>query len=454
MIVTTITIGFNRWTEPASTIGLKRWLISILLIFFGFEVYSQIPTPAGKVKKSMLILGGTAHVGDGRIVKNAAIGVKNGHFTFVENQMFQRVDTKEFDTIIRLTDEHIYPGFIAPNTTLGLREVDAVRATRDFDDVGLFNPNVRSLVAYNTDSRIIPTIRSNGVLLAQATPRGGLISGSSSIMQLDGWNWEDAVLKSDDGIHLNWPERFVQHGWWANPGGSDRNKKEEKQIVKIEKFFTEASAYYEGGSEKENLRFEAMKGVFDGSKRLYIHCNQARAIVLAMELKRDFDIPNVVLVGGYDAYLVPEALTDNDVPVIYQRPHSLPHRDDDPIHLPYQIPKKLQDAGILYCLDMSGSMEAMNQRNLPFVAGTAHAYGLDKEQAIAAISGNAAKILGIDETVGTLDAGKQATFFISKGDALDMRTNKVRHAFIQGAEIDLDNPQKALYRKFKSKYEN
>ena len=129
-----------------------------------------------------------------------------------------RIDPNAFDTIYRLYNKHIYPGFIVPNTTLGITEIDAVRASNDYEETGSINPNTRSLIAYNAESKITRTVRSNGVLIAQVTPRGGLISGQSSIMHLDGWGWEDAVLRSDDGIHLNWPSSFYKTGWWAEPG--------------------------------------------------------------------------------------------------------------------------------------------------------------------------------------------------------------------------------------------
>lgn len=404
--------------------------------------------------QKILFLGGTAHIGNGEVVKNAAVGIENGRFLFVENQMFRRIDTAEFDSVIRLRDVHYYPGFIAPNTTLGLTEIDAVRATRDFSEAGDFNPNVRALPAFNTDSEIIPTVRSNGVLIAQATPRGGIFSGSSSIMNLHGRNWEEAVLKTDDGIHLNWPERFSKSGWWANPGSTNRNDNEKERIESINNFLHQARAY----AQKEkpsplNLRFEAMRGVFSGEKNLYVHCNQARSIVKAVSVKREFDIPNLVIVGGYDAWMVPEVLVDNNIPVIYKRPHSLPSREDDDIHLPYKIPAELLSANILFCIDMSGGMEAMNQRNLQFAAGTAAAYGLKKEEALAAVTGNTAKILGIDDEVGTLQTGKYATFFISTGDALNISTNNLIHAFINGKRVDLSNRQTRLRDKFQSVYD-
>lgn len=415
------------------------------------EAKAQVPAPASGQHKKILILGGIAHVGNGEVIDNAAIAVENGYFRFVRNQMRQRVDVNQFDTVIYLQKQHIYPGFILPNTTLGLREVDAVRASLDFNDVGDYNPHVRSLIAYNTESRITPTVRTNGVLVAQVTPRGGVLSGTSSVVQLDAWNWEDAVVRKDDGIHLNWPKMYHHDSW---TGKTVKNKKDESsKIQHLNRFFARAKAYAESDSATTvNLRLEAMKGLFDGSKTLYVHAQVAREILQAVVFKKEHKIKKMVIVGGYDAHLVAEALNDDKIGVIYRRVHALPMREDDPTDLPYKIPALLQEKGVMFCLDMAGDMEAMNARNLPFLAGTATAHGLEKEKAIQAITGNAAQILGLDNLLGTLESGKIATFFISDGDALDMMTNKVSMAFVNGKPIDLKNHQEILYERYSKKY--
>jgi imidazolonepropionase-like amidohydrolase len=122
------------------------------------------------------------------------------------------------------------------------------------------------------------------------------------------------------------------------------------------------------------------------------------------------------------------------------------------VDLPYKLPYLLQKAGVLFCLQNEGGMEAMGTRNLPFIAGTSAAYGLTKEQAVKSISLNAAKILGIDKTCGSIEVGKDATLFVSTGDALDMMYNNVEYAFIKGKAIDLNNDQKELYEKYKKKF--
>ena len=427
--------------------------IAILLLCFAFvKLNAQIPYPAKKGSKSVLLLGGTSHLGNGKVIKNSAIGIRNGKIDLVLTSIDIRLDTSKYDTIIHFEGKHLYPSFIAPNSRLGLVEIDAVRASRDFDDVGDFNPNIRSLTAFNTESRIISTIRSNGVLLAQVSPKGGIISGTSSVFNLEGWNWEDAVLKVDDGIHLNWPSRYLKSNL-NNKKNADKSDEDYiRKVELIKEFFSKSEAYQKAGFHLEsNLRYEAMKKIFDKDAKVYIHANRIQEILDAIYFFDQYDF-NIVLVGANDAWLASDLLKDRNIPVILRRVHSLPMNEDDDIDLPFKLPKILSDKGLLVALENSGSMEAMGTRNLPFYAGTACQYGVEREKALSMITLNTAKILGIDEQVGSVEEGKDATLFISVGDALDMKTNKIEVALVEGKFIDLDNPQKALYRKYRAKY--
>ena len=392
-------------------------------------------------QKTTLFMGGIAHLGNGEKIENSVISVKDGKFDLVADASRIRIDPSAFDTIIRIYGKHIYPAFISPNTTLGITEIDAVRATKDYNEVGEFNPNVRSQIAYNTDSKILKTVRTNGVLITQVTPRGGGISGSSSVMYLDGWNWEDATLKADDGIHLNWPSPFYH---------SDLNLDYEKRVEEIKNYFEIAKAYSENNS-KIDLELEATKGLFNGTKNLYVHADYAKEIRESIRFFKELGIKNVVIVGGKDALNAISVLQEFNVPIILERVHSLPINEDAAIDQFFTLPSQLQEEGILFCLGYNGRMEAMGTRNLPFTAGTAVAYGMEMEEAISAISLNTAIILGVDKTTGSIEIGKNATFFISSGDALDMRTNNVEQAFIKGNPVDLNNHQKELFEKYKNR---
>ncbi|MBP9152113.1 MAG: amidohydrolase family protein, partial [Flavobacteriales bacterium] len=219
-------------------------------------------------------------------------------------------------------------------------------------------------------------------------------------------------------------------------------------------FLQRAKAYAENPSPEFNQKMAACKGLFDGSQNLYLHVNDAKGIMESVLFAESVGAKKPVVVGATEAWMVVDFLSSKKVPVILERTHSLPTNTDDHVDQPYKSAKALYDSKVLYCLDYSGDMEAMGSRNLPFTAGTTVAYGVPKEEALKSITLNAAKILGIDKTSGSLEAGKDATLFVSTGDALDMMTNDVTHAWIQGRAIDLDNPQKYLYRKFKEKAEN
>ena len=426
----------------------KILLLTAYCLLLTAYCFSQ--TPAKPQQKLTVLLNGTANIGNGTVIQKSAIGFENGEILFVS-------DAKEYtrqlgDDVIDITGKQVYPGFIAPSTNLGLVEIEAVRATRDFEDVGSINPHVRSEISYNTDSKIIPTIRTNGVLLAQVAPRGGLISGTSSVFTLDGWNWEDAVYKTDDGIFINWPARYSAGGWWGEPEPMKKNEDYDKRIAALQKFFADAKAYSQNGQSELDIRMEAMKGIFTGEKNLFINVSLAKDIIEAIYFAKQFAVPRITVVGAKDASLVTDVLKNNNVAVVLDRVHDLPSSPDSDIDLPFKTPKLLQDAGVLYCLSYLGGMETAGMRNLPFTAGTAVAYGLTKEQALSAITLNTAKILGIDQTTGSLEGGKDATLFVSSGDALDMRTNNVEMAFIKGRKLDLDNLHKQLYRKFRNKY--
>ncbi len=406
---------------------------------------AQTPIPAPPQDGAILILGATAHVGNGTVIANSAIAFEGGKLTLVADATTIRFDRSKFVRIYDAAGKHVYPGFIAPDATVGLVEIGAVRATQDAGDVGALNPQDRALIAYNADSEIPPTLRSNGVLMAQATPEGGLISGFSSVMQMDAWNWEDAALRADDGLHVNWPR------WRSQQFDPSQKKNEayEKDVQTLRQFFDEARAYCQKTAPSPvNLKFEAMRGVFDKKQALYVHVDQAKPIQEAVLFAESYGL-HPVLVGANDSWLVADLLHAHQVAVILGPTQRLPSRDDEDIDQPYKTAAALQQAGVLFSFAGDGFWR---QRNLPFLAGQAVAFGLPYESAVSAVTLNTAKILGLGDTAGSLEPGKDATLFISEGDALDMRTCIVTAAFIQGRTIDLDNKQKELAKKFGEKY--
>ncbi len=427
-------------------------LFSLFLFHFGLRSASlsaQNPAPGKPQTRTIVLTGGTIHVGNGQVIPNGTVVFANGVITGVGANLSYQAQEVE---LIDVTGKHVYPGLIAANSTVGLTEIASVRATDDHNETGQINPNVRALVAYSADSEIIPTVRGNGVLVVQAVPDGGVVTGQSSVFNLDGWNWEDAALKADDGIWLNWPPLF-NRGGGVFEGPTTLRKSDTRQpiLAELERTFGDARAYAQlPAPATPNLKLEAMRGLFDGSKALYLAADYGRDIIEAVKFAQRMGVKRPVLAGGAEANQCLDFLRESKIPVILGATHELPYRTDDDVDLPYRLPSLLQKAGIPVAISYGGL--SWRTRNLPFLAGTAAGFGLEKEEALKMITSVPAQILGIADRVGTLEVGKQATLLVSKGDLLDMRTSVVERAWIQGRAVDLDDKQKRLYRKFSEKY--
>jgi len=338
--------------------------------------------------------------------------------------------------------------------------VSSVRATSDAREIGDMNPNLHSIIAYNTDSRVTNTLRPNGILLANIVPEGGMLSGQSSVVQLDAWNWEDAAYKTDNGIVFRMPSLLARPRFGGGGGGGgaqqtpagDPVKEALDRIDNFKSFLRQAKAYNSLNKPDEtNLKYAAVKGLFNKSKKLYVHASTVKQILIAIDIAKEFGL-DAVIVGGEDSWQVADLLKQNNISVILSQPHSLPILPDDDIDQPFKTAALLHKAGVTFAInDEDGQTRG---RNLAFNAGTAVAYGLTKEQALQAITLNAAKVLGVADKTGSIEVGKDANIIISEGDILDMKTNLITQAFIQGREIELQSAQTQLYDKYKKKYTN
>jgi imidazolonepropionase-like amidohydrolase len=433
--------------------------LSVLLLVAGFTKAQEVIYPAKENKGRTFITGGTVHVGNGTVIENATIEINNGKITSVGTN----ISAASGATVIDAKGKHVYPGLILPSCDLGLKEIGAgVRASNDVSELGDFNSNIRSITAYNTDSRVIAVLRSNGILLAGVTPEGGLVSGSSSVVQLDAWNWEDAAYKMDGAIHVTMPSfinRFGRRGGGGFPGfpggfggaaAADPAKAALDRVESIKAFFREAKAYLqETAHTNTNLKFEAVKGLFDKKQKLFVHGDQVKQMLIAIDFVKEFGF-DVVIVGGSESFQIADLLKANNIAVILSEQHALPATEDDDVDQPYKTPAALQKAGVLFALN--DASDNARYRNLSYNAGTAATYGLTKEEALSAITLNTAKILGIDDKTGSLEVGKDANIVISDGDILDMKSSTVTNALIQGRSVSLDNKQRQLYERYKFKY--
>lgn len=411
-----------------------------LYILVSAMVLAQRPNPAPVQKNPIAITNATIHTATGTVLNNASIVFENGKIIQINGSIPSNAE------VINAQNKHVYPGFILVNNTLGLVEISATNATVDYREANDISPEVRSLISFNTDSHVIPVIRSNGVLLTQPVLKHGTLSCTSSIMQLDAWNWEDAVVATDNVLHLSWPEIFRIDDEKRNKEFQTRRTEKIKELTSL---FQRAQQY--DNQQVKDYKLNAIKPVFE-NRKLFVEVSGANETLEVIAWANKLNLKNVVLIGESNLVGVLDDIKKSNFPLIIKRVHSLPVNSSDSPRLPYEFAKLVQDKGILYGLDYSGDMEYQNSRNLPFLAGTTVAYGVEKEKALQSITINLAKMLGIDKNYGTLEVGKSATLFISEGDALDQLTNNVTEAFIEGRKISLDNQQKELYKTYQEKY--
>lgn len=413
---------------------------------------NQIPAPPQD--QPILLKGGFIHTASGDILTNHDLLFENGIITLIEKDIKPTPETE----VINISGKHVYPGFVAATSTIGLTEISRVRASVDYAEVGRINPNVRANVSYNPDSELIPVARSNGVLVANIVPRSGLISGQSSLMMLDGWTWENATLQHPTGLHLNWPSMSLDVGPKAEPEEKQLKERREK-LKEIDDLFRDAKAY---GQTKRNpskqrsqipghdLRLESMISYALSEKPVFVHANEVRQIEAAVHWSNRMGV-KIVLVGARDSWRVLDLLTQNQVPVILESIHSLPSRRFEDYDQPYKTPFLLHQAGITFCIAGGGRYGASFQRNLPYHSAMAAAYGLPVKEALKSVTLFPAQILGVEDRLGSLEIGKDATLFIADGDPLDIRTEIIQ-CFIQGKKIDMSDRHKELYGKYQEKY--
>ena len=432
-------------------------MIKIIFTFFLFSLgVSNDQIPGEEQKRPIILKGGILHTVSTDVFEGYDILFSKGKIVRIEKNIMASPETDVYDVF----GKHIIPGYIAPITRIGLVEIGLVKQTRDFAERGSFNPNVKANVSYNPDSDLIPITRSNGVLVVNSVPAGGRISGQSSVMMLDGWTWEQATLKHPSGLHINWPSMRINYG--ANVKKPEKQQKEEiqKSIRDLDHMVRDVRAYFQrikqrsriaGERQKSDLRLESMIPFVVEKKKIFIHADEARQIKSAVEWAKKNDL-KIIIVGGSDSWRLTDLLVKNNIPVVIDQVEKIPTRRFEPIHLPYKLPFLLKQAGVQFCLNtIIGYPHDGNIRNLPNEAMRAAAYGLDKSEALRSITLSTAEILGVDDMIGSLDIGKDATFFISETPPMEMNP-KILMAFIQGKEVDLNNHQKMLYKKYQEKY--
>ena len=421
----------------------------LILLFTIITASDQIPGP--EQTHPIILRKGIIHTVSNGTVHGPDLLFENGKITAIGHGL----EISENTEIIDVSGKHIYPGLISAGSTLGLQEIGAVRATRDNAETGSINPNVKANVSYHPDSELIPVSRSNGVLISHVIPQSGRIPGTSSLMLLDGWTWEDCTLKHPVAMNLNWPSMDYNFSHWNKKSIKEQDKERNEALSEIDRLFNSARAYNKldksSNNFQSNPRLSALSKVTNGEIPLLIKANTLKQIESAVFWSIEQKI-EIMILGGKDAWRTTDLLIENNIPVIYESVLSVPNRRYEDYDQPYKTPKMLHDAGVKFCISNStSSFQTPHLRNLPYHAAMAVSFGLDSEEAIRSMTLSTAEILGIADLVGSLEPGKDATLFISDGDILDIRSN-VEMAFINGKRVDISDRHKMLYEKYTEKY--
>jgi imidazolonepropionase-like amidohydrolase len=405
--------------------------------------------PGKPQTEPIALVGGTIHVVSGPAIENGTILFDQGKITAVGKEVAIPKDAE----VIDVAGRHVYPGLIHAYSGIGLVEIDGVRATKDFIEVGRINPNVKAQVAFNPDSELIPVARASGVLLALSVPQGGLLAGQSALMMLDGWTYEDMTLKAPVAIHVNWPHLTASAARWQDDESEGPLPDRNELLEELRKTFRDARAYHQAKSARakqpQDLRLEALGPVLERRTPLFVLADEVRQIQSAVAFAEREKL-RLAIVGGYDALRCVELLKKHDVPVIISRVPRLPMRRGDAYDDPFTLPERLRQAGIKFCIAGADRFQASSVGNLPYGAGMAAAHGLPRDIALRSVTLSVAEIFGVADRVGSLDRGKDATLLVADGDLLETPT-RVERAFIQGRDVDLSNRHKRLWRKYQEK---
>ncbi|MCF7923284.1 MAG: amidohydrolase family protein [Candidatus Marinimicrobia bacterium] len=432
-----------------------RTILSFLFIALQITFASdQIPAPPQA--QPILIQNGTLHTVSQGTLDQYDILFDRGIITRIEKSIVPSSHMQ----VIEASGKHIYPGLIAGISTLGLVEISDVVATKDFDEVGEMTPEVRANVSYNPDSEKIPVARSSGVLFVNTMPTGGLIAGQSSLMRMDGWTWENATVNHPTAMHINWPDMNINTNPNSKISIEEQEENRRNEVIALNDMMDRVRRYkkiidnlpVEGVHDMaHDLGLEAMIPYVTGAKPFFVHAYEVRQIEAAVEWSKLQKV-KIVILGGWDAGRVTALLKENHIPVILQEVLRLPMRRNSDYSEAYDLPLKLYKAGVSFCISTSGSaFQSAHVRDLPSHAAMAAAFGLPVDEALRSITLSAAEILGVDDRIGSLDVGKEASLFIASGDILEI-TTQVEQVFINGTTTDMGDKQKTLYHKYREKY--
>ncbi len=431
---------------------IPAWLrmFGMLLICAPNTLFANPLVPGSPQTTPIALVGGTVHPVSKPSISQGTVLFENGRITSVGSDLQLPAGTRVVDT----TGQHVYPGLFDAYTDLGLVEIGAVRATRDSAEVGSINPNVRALVAVNPDSELIPVARSGGILFALTAPQRGLLSGTSAVIQLDGWTYEDMQLKGDAALHIQWPRTVPVSSWWdqtpptAQVAARDRQRREIREAMDAAQRYRLAKDPKSTTPPPLDARWESLLPVLEGARPVVIHADEVQQIRDAIAFADHYQLKLIIL-GGYDAPQCAEMLRTRDIPVIIAGVHRLPERRHEAYDAPFTLAKRLADAKVRFCI--AGNQDGSNVRNLPYHAATASAYGLTDDQALKSITLFPAQVFGVADQIGSIEPGKRASLIVVEGDLLEA-TSKITAAYLNGSLVDLNDRHKQLWSKYQEKY--
>jgi imidazolonepropionase-like amidohydrolase len=429
----------------------RQHLLTLILLTFTTSALATDIKPGAPQDKPILLFGGDVYTASGDVIQNGQVLFENGKITAVGRDLPSTTNATRIDC----TGKRVYPGLIDSNSELGLIEIDAVRATRDPNETGTINPNARAEVAINPDSELFPVARANGVLLALTAPGGGTIVGTSALIQLDGWTWEDMTVRAPVAMHVVWPRMTAPPrgtGGFGRRGELERSQRRDEVLQQLKQSFDDARAYLSAKSAAAahdfDARWEAMIPLLEARIPMMVRANDAQQIQSAIAFAQKQKV-KLIIVGGLDAPRCADLLKRYDVPVILDGVQRLPARRGDAYDDAFTVPARLKEAGVRFCV--AADRRASMARNLPYHAATAAAFGLSHEDALRSITLWPAQILGVSDRVGSIEPGRDATLFVCDGDILETPT-RVERAFIQGRQIDLSSKHTKLWEKYREKY--
>ncbi len=423
--------------------------VFILIFAAVVTTHASVPVPAKKQDRPIVLAGGTIHTVSGAVIENGMILFESGRITAVGTRVVIPANAETID----IRGKHVYPGLINAASTIGLLEIESARGTNDVAETGRINSNVRAEAAVNPESELIPATRANGVTISHVMPGGSLIAGRTAAMMMDGWTVDDMTLKAPIGLYVNWPNLRVNRSPDVRQSEEEQKKSIGNAVKELRIAFEDARAYLKAkkadGSHETDLRWEAFAPLFAGTMPLIVGANEVSQIQAAVQFALDQHV-RLVIHGGRDSWKVADLLKINSVAVIVEPVHDLPNRRWEEYDTPFTVPLKLFQAGVLFAISGGGNA-TMNERNIGYQAATAASYGLPKEEALKSVTLNAAKVLGIDALVGSLEVGKDATLIVTSGDPLEIMST-VEMEFIRGKRVDLRSRHTELWKKYQEKY--